>query len=212
MLLRTGSKLLTNGALLDPPQLVEPVAEIPRAAEPIHGFDVRAAAVARPAWDRQRIERIDFDVVRRRVGAIALIEEKLAAQRRARHPSGCCRSAPISRCRRRCRACRSAAAETVVGERRLRIQHRDAPASHEFSAPTSPPACANNVHAPTPPFPPPAAWILVAAKRFSAEFEIGIRRRDPARLHAVVAVLVGEKRLIRQRSIDESCRYACDGC
>src|SRR6186713_1184858 len=61
------------------PELVVAVAEIPRAIEAIHGFEICAAPVADPGCG-QRIERIAEDFVRLRVRAVALVEEKLAAQ------------------------------------------------------------------------------------------------------------------------------------
>jgi len=48
-----------------------------------------------------------------------------------------------------------------------------------------------------------AARIVLAAERFAAELEVRVGRRDPAQLRAVVAVLVAEERLIRERTVDE---------
>ncbi len=48
-----------------------------------------------------------------------------------------------------------------------------------------------------------AAREVLAAERFATEFEERVGRRDPAHLRAVVAVLIAEERLIRERTIDE---------
>ncbi len=44
---------------------------------------------------------------------------------------------------------------------------------------------------------------IFATKRFGADFQICLGRRDPAQLHAIVAVLVANKGLVGQRSIAE---------
>ena len=48
--------------------------------------------------------------------------------------------------------------------------------------------------------------IVVTAKDLAAKFEIGFGGCDPAQLHAVITVLIAEKRLVGQRPVAEIIR------
>src|SRR4051812_7635368 len=161
------------------PELVEAIADVPRATEAIDRFEVRATPIAGPRQG-QRIGGIGEDLVRLRVHAVALVEEKLAAGGEAavlcvavRRPF----SGAVGQIER------IVSAEAVVGERRLRFQHRDAGEPRVLVADVAarvreqrPGADAVVIRA--------AARIVLAAERFAAELEVRIGRRKPAQLRA----------------------------
>src|SRR4249919_4032524 len=174
------------------PQAVVAITDVPGAVEAVDALEIGAAALAVPEHCDRRIGRIDE-------GAVAIVEDVFAAQGDAAI-LGVAVGRPLPGAVGDVK--RGVAAESVVGVVGLRFQHRYAGQPRAFRTHVATGMREQRARADAAVL-GAAAGETLAAKEFATELEEQRGRRHPTHLHAIVAVLVAEERLVRQRPVEE---------